>query len=911
MRFTSLFPVLSLLLLSTFTSAAEQPPNIVLLISDDDDYEHFGFMGDKIARTPTLDGLANAGSLFTVAHCPAPLCRSSLASLLSGKFPHQHGIYANYLERKGVGNDKIKLDPTDSLANRLKDAGYATYATAKYWEGDPRAMGFTHGTVNTTFKGFQQFVRHGQTELNQFIDQQGPRKPMFIWWAPLLPHKPHNPPAEYLNQFADVEIPVPPFFKGDREKYAGALRKFYAMGTWFDDGVAGLVEKLKAAGEYENTVFLFYVDNGYSFGIPAKNSPTEKGLRTPMFVSWPGKPGRVPSQRFDDPSRALDLHATAMDYAGIEPPSDIASRTLRPKIEGKQKAMKEAIFGAVYAHAPANYSGDPSIDRSAERDVYALYARTKRWKYVLYTQDLTDKNDRYIWMVHEMSDPFRRSAGTESLFDLDADPYEQNDLAALPDQKERVLELRSQALDWWHATGGKPLAVESKLAAATDVSLNETRKTWDTVPADQIARTDNLEADPTVASTKPSNVQASSATKDRPNIIVIMADDLGYADLGSYGCKDIPTPHIDRIAEQGARFTSGYATWQMCGPSRAGFLTGRYQSTFGYYKNQTTPLDPNQGLPKMDTIASLLQMQGYVTGGVGKWHMGTSNDQHPNSMGFDDWYGFLSGGLMYYPLDHPSYNGRFNPLRRPASWRDIHHTLPVIHNRTPVKWDEYLTHELTDAGIEFVEKNGETPFFLFMSYNAPHLDLEAPAETIAKFPAQSMTPIPGVRPQDRSVYGAMVYEMDQGVGQLLAKVDEMGLSDKTVVWFLSDHGGMRRTSDNRPLKGSKGNAYEGGLRVPLVVKWPGKIPEGIVLEDMVTTLDIGATAIAMAGGDPESSGLHGKDIRTYMTGQSTEAPNDVLYWHTGRGPGLTGVMREGDYKLKLSRGKVELVQPER
>ena len=123
-------------------------------------------------------------------------------------------------------------------------------------------MGFTHGTVVATFKGFQQFVRSDQDELNQFIDQQGNQKPMFIWWAPLLPHKPHNPPANYLKQFADAEIPSPSFYQGDRDQYVEALRKFYAMGTWFDDGASDLIEKLTAAGEYENTVFLFYVDNG-------------------------------------------------------------------------------------------------------------------------------------------------------------------------------------------------------------------------------------------------------------------------------------------------------------------------------------------------------------------------------------------------------------------------------------------------------------------------------------------------------------------------------------------------------------------------------------------------------------------------------------------------------------------------
>jgi arylsulfatase A-like enzyme len=225
---------------------------------------------------------------------------------------------------------------------------------------------------------------------------------------------------------------------------------------------------------------------------------------------------------------------------------------------------------------------------------------------------------------------------------------------------------------------------------------------------------------------------AEVANPARPNIIVIMADDLGYNDVGCYGCKDIPTPNIDKLAEDGVRFTSGYVTWHMCGPSRAGFLTGRNQSTFGYYKNASLPFDPKQGLPKMETIASLLQKQGYVTSGVGKWHMGTTNDQHPNSMGFDDWFGFLGGGHTYYPLDHPSYHGRFTSIKRPANSRTLQHTLPIIHNMEPVDWDQYLTHELTDAGIRFLNTNRDKLFFLFMSYNAPHEELEAPEETITR-----------------------------------------------------------------------------------------------------------------------------------------------------------------------------------
>ncbi len=461
------FPLLTLLaaaalLVPTAVSAADaERPNIVLLISDDDDYEHFGFMGDPVAHTPTLDRLAAAGTVFTTAHVPAPLCRPVLASMLSGKLPHQHGIYANYLEQGGIGRDTIKLDPAGSLANRLKDAGYATYATAKYWEGDARVMGFTHGTVSVTFAGFSGFVRHGQHELFRFIDEQHEAgRPMFIWWAPLLPHTPHDPPPRYYDRFAEREIPIPPYYTGDPAPYVETLRKFYAMGSWFDAGVAELIDKLEQSGELENTLFLFFVDNGYAYGLPSKNTPTEKGLRTPMIASWPG---RVPAgKRVDGLAYALDLYATVLDYAGIDPPRDIASRSLRPRIEKRSAKGPRALHGAVFAHAPASWPGDPEVPRGPERDVYALYVRTERWKYVLYTQDVAADDDAYIWMVHHFAEGIGRARGDEDLYDLAADPYELTDLAGQPGHAKRLAKFRKQVLAWWRETGGKPLALPGR-----------------------------------------------------------------------------------------------------------------------------------------------------------------------------------------------------------------------------------------------------------------------------------------------------------------------------------------------------------------------------------------------------------------------------------------------------------------
>lgn len=435
-----------------------EKPNIVLLISDDDNYQNFGFMGNSDVRTPHLDKLANQGTLFTHGFCPAPLCRPSLASILSGKYPQQNGIYSNYHDYDQVGNDTTLLNPTNTLGVLLEEAGYANYTSGKFWEGGsdgPERFGFNYGTVNLSGKGFAHFVRNGQGELFNFIERQHENnKPMFIWWAPLIPHLPHDAPPRHEKPFRNLAIDIPAFIpRNDSARFIEDTKKFYAMSRWFDEGVGELIEKLKETNELDNTVFMFYIDNGYAIGTEAKGAPTEMGLRTPMFFS--GK--EIPKGRSDNLFLAMDLYATILDYAGVSSPYGVPSKSLKPVIEGKSNRKNDTLYGGVFAHHAYAYKG--AEPRSASRDLFALHARTKKWKFELYTQDSGKENHSYIRMIRHLSPVMERKRGDVLLYDIENDPFELNNLSDDPEYKKLIGVFKSKVLDWWIGTGGDPIGL--------------------------------------------------------------------------------------------------------------------------------------------------------------------------------------------------------------------------------------------------------------------------------------------------------------------------------------------------------------------------------------------------------------------------------------------------------------------
>ena len=293
----------------------------------------------------------------------------------------------------------------------------------------------------------------------------------------------------------------------------------------------------------------------------------------------------------------------------------------------------------------------------------------------------------------------------------------------------------------------------------------------------------------------------------KPNLIVIMTDDMGYADVGFNGCTDIPTPNIDSIAYNGAHIVNGYVSFPVCGPSRAGFMTGRYQDRFGFTTNPT--IDPTNyiaGLPLDEkTLAEVLHKEGYKSAIVGKWHLGTHPNFHPLNRGFDYFYGFLSGGHNYF-INQLTIENLENVKSKWAWYRtklmENHKTLEFEDYKT-----DYLTDELSEAALRFIDKQSENDqsFFLFLSYNAPHTPMHATEKYLSRFPE--------IQDRKRKTYAAMVSAVDDGIGLVLEKLKENILIENTIIVFLSDNGGAHNNaSQNIPLRGTKGSVYEGGLR---------------------------------------------------------------------------------------------------
>ena len=365
---------------------------------------------------------------------------------------------------------------------------------------------------------------------------------------------------------------------------------------------------------------------------------------------------------------------------------------------------------------------------------------------------------------------------------------------------------------------------------------------------------------------------AGAKASAKPNILIILADDLGFADMGAHGCADIPTPHLDSIARDGVRCTQGYVSAPVCSPSRAGLMTGRYQERFGHEFN---PGDQKGwGLPLTETtFAQRLKAAGYATGIVGKWHLGHNPKYRPTDRGFDEYYGTPANPHSHF---HPNLvDTRLSPE-------------PKI-----VAGDGFYT---TDAygrrAVEFVREHQGAPFFLYLAFNAAHTPLEAPQKYLDRFPA--------IADARRRTYAAMLSALDDAVGGVLAELRAAKIEERTFIFFLSDNGAPGNNGgSNLPSRGVKGQTWDGGMHVPFFVQWKGRLPAGRVYDPPVIALDLLPTALAAAGAEvqPEWQ-LDGVNLLPFLSGEKPGVPHEALLWRMGQ----QMAVRMGDWKLVRAIG---------
>lgn len=362
-----------------------------------------------------------------------------------------------------------------------------------------------------------------------------------------------------------------------------------------------------------------------------------------------------------------------------------------------------------------------------------------------------------------------------------------------------------------------------------------------------------------------------------PNILLIVSDDQGYADVGFQGCKDIPTPHLDRLAREGIRCTSGYVTHPFCSPTRAALMTGRYQQRFGHENNPFyDPNDHREGLPTSEKLLpAFLRDAGYVTGWIGKWHLGAAPEFRPMKRGFTEGFGFIGGGHRYQ-------NWKVNP--------SVEYQIPIERNGQPVEVTNHLTIEFGHEAAAFIQRHKTEPWFLYLAFNAPHTPHEPTAERLERFDS-----IPEMK---RRRYVAQVSLMDDAIGETLAALRDSQQERRTLVFFFSDNGGPIGTngngSRNTPLRAGKGSVYEGGVRVPFLVNWPGTLAAGKTYEQPVSSVDVFATALACAGAPmPTDKKYDSVNLLPFLSGENKGSPHERLFWRSGS----QWALREAQTKL--------------
>ena len=837
--------------------AAAAPPNVVFIVSDDQHWGDYGFMGHPHLRTPHLDRLARESLVFPHGYVPASLCCPSLASLITGCYPHEHGIMGNdppespAVPRESpagqaafaAGRERMNrmLEAWPTLPRLLGQHGYRSFQTGKWWQGDFRRGGFDAGMTKGQRHGDEGLAigRRTMQPVYDFVKDCRVRQvPFFVWYAPMLPHDPHDPPADLVTHYTAHTDSV------HVARYWGNVERF-------DKTVGELLGFLDAEKLSADTLVVYVTDNGWiqdpsrpQFAPRSKLSPYDGGLRTPIMLR---RPGMIPPRQSRALATSLDILPTVLAACGIEVPAGLPGVNL---LDERAVAARRQIFGECATHTIVD------LDDPARSLLWRWTVRAepdgRLWK-LIEPATATGRRGFPGWEGRKV-DPqsqARYARSTVELFDVAADPAETDDLAA--EHPAVVRDLRASLDAWWRP------GPADKAGAAADTKA--------VVPA---------------AAGAPGAVTGAVSP---PNLLVFLADDLGAGDLGCTGSTYYRTPAIDGLAQAGMRFTRGYAACPVCSPTRAALVTGRHPARVGITnfiggrrRGRLLPAEYLAALPEAEvTVPELLQRGGYATGCFGKWHLGPPKEVRRH--GFD-----TVGSNSVAPGSGPAHD--------------------PMHARA-----------IAAQASSFIETHAGRPWFCYVPMHSVHVPLKARPELVAEEALRAAAlPAPaGPRElpegdhvaravQDLPVYAAMIRELDETVATVLATLERTGQARDTLVIFTSDNGGLSTAegspTSNLPLRAGKGYLYEGGIRVPLLVRWPGVVAPGSTCDVPVTTLDIAATLLDVGGCQPPAGPvLDGTSVRPLLAASGTLAPRD-LAWHyphySNQGGRPAGALVAGD-----------------
>lgn len=919
-----------------YNTTAQERPNIIFILTDDQSYGMMGCTGNEIVQTPHLDQLASEGILFENAHITSAICTPSRISILLSQFERKHGV--NFNSGTSVSEEAWE----SSYPMLMRKAGYYTGWVGKnhapvgeggyesglmeesfdYWYAGHGHLSFYPKNKHKIFEdaeadtqvevineGVDDFLDTNEGRLKgaiRFLDKRPADQPFLLSINFNLPHsngtgsmmmKPEDDEI-YKSLYRNSVIPLPPHYvaKDDiknpklpadllkvenrqtsydfvdteekvRERY---IRQLQSM-TGVDRLVGNLRKRLQSLDLDENTVIIFTSDHGLfmgEYGLGGKALVYEKTTHVPMIIYNPKWPNKLKGRRSDALVQSIDVAPTMLAMADVASPSTFQGRDLSLLLDGGGEEVRKYVFTE---NLWSTAFGNPRCEA----------IQTKDWKYIRYykNENLTAlekikaakqlglKANQLLYGVHDADMALYRyfaeaSVGGEppvyeELYHLKTDPMEAENLIGNMKHKAILGELKSA----W-----KTELKKARGEGAPKVS----RYTVD-------SKSEKIEEKKDVTKTT-----LSALGNQKPNIIVVLTDDQGWADVGFNGGTDILTPNLDRLAGEGVVFSNGYVSHPYCSPSRAGLLTGRYQARFGHDCNISKDgiSDNTVGTPLSEVmISEALKKVGYRTSAIGKWHLGDHPDLYPPNQGFDHWFGFAGGGMSYWGTPR-------GPERT------------VVRNGEPIPVDElsYLTDDFTNEAIRFIDDGNDEPFFMYLAYNAPH----APDHATAKYLEKTKH----IEYGGRSIYAAMVGAVDAGVGRIDSTLVANGLKENTIIVFLSDNGGRTQHADNRPFRGHKGMLFEGGIKVPFFMTYPKVLASQQTYGEVISSLDLFPTLLAAAApNSKQQSHLDGINLFPYLLGTEKTAPHKNLFWRSVGG--FEYAVRSQNYKLYKSAYKAK------